>query len=48
LPESLRKVAMLWVVRVRTTATAASSRGYLLAFEPMHGRLTHLLAEHVK
>jgi hypothetical protein len=48
LPESLRKVAMHWVVRVRTTATARRSRGYLLTFEPMHGRLTSLRDLYVK
>jgi len=47
-PESLREVAMFWVVRVRTAATAASSRGYLLMFEPMHGRLTSLSTVYMK
>ena len=48
LPESQRMVAMHRVVRVRATAAAPGSGGYLLTFEPMHGRLTSLSDLYVK
>ncbi len=48
LPPTQQLVALQWVVRVRTLDKTSGPRRYILAFEPMHGRLTNLVTDETK